>query len=161
MLKRISVWVSLTVLTATLWLTAAPGALALTAQQQLVMEAWRIVNRAYVDETFNHQNWWFVRQQALKKPLNTWEDAYGAVQAMLVGLDDPYTRFLPPDQYRSLQTSTSGELLGIGLQIAKEDIETDSRHQNKRDKTQTLHPKPQLRMSKHVTAWIFTLLVER
>jgi len=121
MLKRISVWVSLTVLTATLWLTAAPGALALTAQQQLVMEAWRIVNRAYVDETFNHQNWWFVRQQALKKPLNTWEDAYGAVQAMLVGLDDPYTRFLPPDQYRSLQTSTSGELLGIGLQIAKED----------------------------------------
>ncbi|MEO0540055.1 MAG: S41 family peptidase [Cyanobacteria bacterium P01_A01_bin.105] len=100
---------------------SVPVAWALTPQQQLVMEAWRIVNRAYIDETFNQQNWWFARQKALKRPLNGWDDAYGAIQTMLASLDDPYTRFLPPEQYQSLQTSTAGELLGVGLQIAKED----------------------------------------
>nr|WP_246564005.1 carboxyl-terminal processing protease CtpA [Leptothoe spongobia] len=89
------------------------------------MEVWRIVNRAYLDETFNHQNWWFTREKVLKRSLNTWEDAYQAAQAMLQKLDDPYTRFLPPEQYQSLQTNTSGELLGVGLQIAKDD---DNQH---------------------------------
>ncbi|MEM8610892.1 MAG: S41 family peptidase, partial [Cyanobacteria bacterium P01_H01_bin.105] len=45
--------------------------------------------------------------------------------AILQKLDDPYTRFLPPEQYQSLQTNTSGELLGVGLQIAKDD---DNQH---------------------------------
>ncbi|MGD1852934.1 MAG: carboxyl-terminal processing protease CtpA [Leptolyngbyaceae cyanobacterium] len=98
---------------------------AFTEQQKLVMEVWRIVNRAYVDETFNHQNWWFTREKFLKRSLNSWEDAYQASQAMLEKLEDPYTRFLPPEQYQSLQTNTSGELLGVGLQIAKDD---DNQH---------------------------------
>ncbi|MEM9903682.1 MAG: carboxyl-terminal processing protease CtpA [Cyanobacteria bacterium P01_D01_bin.44] len=106
--------------TAGLSLWSSP-ALAMTDQQKLVMEVWRIVNRAYVDETFNHQNWWFIRQRVLRQPLATWEAAYEAVQDMLSGLDDPYTRFLPPDQYQSLRTSTSGELLGVGLQIIKDE----------------------------------------
>ncbi len=96
-------------------------ALAFTEQQKLVMEVWRIVNRAYLDETFNHHNWWFIRNKALKHQLNTWDDAYKEAQTMLENLDDPYTRFLPPEQYQSLQTNTSGELLGVGLQIAKDD----------------------------------------
>lgn len=96
-------------------------AFAFTEQQKLVMEVWRIVNRAYLDETFNHQNWWFTREKALKHPLNTWQDAYKEAQVMLQKLDDPYTRFLPPEQYQSLQTNTSGELLGVGLQISKDD----------------------------------------
>ena len=100
---------------------ANPPALAFTEQQKLVIEVWRIVNRAYLDETFNHQNWWFTREKALKRPLNTWDDAYKEAQTMLQKLDDPYTRFLPPEQYQSLQTNTSGELLGVGLQIAKDD----------------------------------------
>ena len=37
---------------------------------------------------------------------------------MLKTLGDPFTRFLDPQQYRSLQVSTSGELTGVGLQIA-------------------------------------------
>ncbi|MEM8806316.1 MAG: carboxyl-terminal processing protease CtpA [Cyanobacteria bacterium P01_G01_bin.38] len=108
------------VATAGLGLWSSP-ALAMSDQQKLVMEVWRIVNRAYVDETFNHQNWWFIRQRVLRQPLATWDAAYGAVQDMLSGLDDPYTRFLPPDQYQSLRTSTSGELLGVGLQIIKDE----------------------------------------
>jgi carboxyl-terminal processing protease len=37
---------------------------------------------------------------------------------MLASLDEPFTRFLRPEQYRSLQVNTSGELTGVGLQIA-------------------------------------------
>lgn len=105
-----------------LWL-CGPGtsAWALTDQQQLVMEVWRIVNRSYLDESFNHQNWWFIRQRVLRQPLPDWETTYEAVQNMLASLEDPYTRFLPPQQYQSLQTNTTGELLGVGLQIAKDE----------------------------------------
>lgn len=93
-------------------------AYALTQEQKLYNEVWRIVNRSYLDETFNHQNWWFVRQKALKKPLRTREETYVAIDQMLKSLDDPFTRFLPPESYRSLQVTTSGELSGVGLQIA-------------------------------------------
>lgn len=95
--------------------------MALTNEQNLVAEVWRIVNRAYVDETFNHQNWWFTRQRTLERSLSSREETYKAIQDMLAGLDDPYTRLLPPAQYRSLQTSTAGELTGVGLQISKDE----------------------------------------
>jgi carboxyl-terminal processing protease len=98
--------------------TWAQPAQALTEEQNLLSEAWRIVDRAYVDGTFNHQNWWQVRQQALAKGLPDREATYAAIQAMLGRLDDPFTRLLKPDQYRGLQTTTSGELTGVGLQVA-------------------------------------------
>ncbi|KAF3890897.1 MULTISPECIES: carboxyl-terminal processing protease CtpA [Nostocales] len=93
-------------------------ATALTEQQKLISEAWRIVNRTYLDETFNHQNWAVVRQKALEKPIKDDQTAYTVIQKMLKSLDDPFTRFLNPEQYRSLQVNTSGELTGVGLQIA-------------------------------------------
>ncbi|WP_009633511.1 carboxyl-terminal processing protease CtpA [Synechocystis sp. PCC 7509] len=93
-------------------------AVALTKEQKLVSEAWRIVNRTYLDDTFNHQNWASVRQKVLKQPLNDQQSAFDAVQKMIATLDDPFTRFLRPEQYRSLQVNTSGELTGVGLQIA-------------------------------------------
>ncbi len=96
----------------------APSAIALTDEQKFIAEVWRVVDRAYVDDSFNHQNWWLVRQNLLKKPLANREQTYTEVQQMLASLDDPFTRLLKPDQYRSLQTNTSGELTGVGLQIA-------------------------------------------
>lgn len=97
-----------------------PAANAFTEEQRLVSEVWRIVDRAYVDDTFNHQNWWQVRQQTLRHPLENREQAYTAIQKMLASLNDPFTRLLKPEQYRSLQTNTSGELTGVGLQIAQD-----------------------------------------
>jgi carboxyl-terminal processing protease len=93
---------------------------ALTEEQRLLSEVWRIVDRAYVDDTFNHQNWWVARQKALQQPLGDREQTYTAIQKMLASLDDPFTRLLKPDQYRSLQTNTSGELTGVGLQISQD-----------------------------------------
>ncbi len=105
----------------TLWVgfcSFCQPAMALTEEQKLVSETWRIVNRTYLDETFNHQNWWLVREKILKKPIKDHQEAYVAIRNMLKTLDDPFTRFLDPEQYRSLQVNTSGELTGVGLQIA-------------------------------------------
>ncbi len=94
-----------------------PQALAFTEDQKVFLQAWRIVNQSYVDDSFNGQNWWFMRQRYLQHPFRDREDAYEAIDEMLASLDDPYTRLLRPEEYRSLQVSTSGELTGIGVQI--------------------------------------------
>lgn len=91
---------------------------AYTEEEKLLLQSWRLVNEAYIDDSFNHQNWWFVREKFLKKPLHNKEEAYQAISEMLATLDDPYTRFLSPRQYQNLQITTSGELCGIGLQIS-------------------------------------------
>jgi carboxyl-terminal processing protease len=120
-MKKLRIWVGLLLvlqLVGFCWF-ALPAS-ALTEEQQLFNEAWRIVNQAFVDETFNGQNWSLVRQKALKQPLPDREATYTAIQQMLGGLGDPFTRLLKPEQYRSLQTSTTGELTGVGLQISFE-----------------------------------------
>ena len=92
--------------------------MALTEEQKLVAQVWRIVNRNYLDDTFNHQNWAAVRQKILSTAFTDQKAAYAAIEEMLKSLNDPFTRFLDPEQYRSLQVNTSGELTGVGLQIA-------------------------------------------
>ncbi len=115
-------WLAGFAIASLLWLgLGMPSAQALTDGQKLIAEVWRIVNRAYVDDSFNHQNWWFVRQRLLRRSLNDQAAVYDAIDEMVGSLGDPYTRFLPPEQYRSLRTNTAGELTGVGLQIAKEE----------------------------------------
>ncbi|MGK7891706.1 MAG: carboxyl-terminal processing protease CtpA [Leptolyngbyaceae cyanobacterium] len=96
------------------------AAWAYSEEQQLLSEAWRIVDRAYVDSTFNNNNWWKVRQRALRQSLRDRPATYEAIQGMLALLDDPFTRLLRPRQYQSLQTDTSGELTGVGLQLVQD-----------------------------------------
>ncbi|MGL4499930.1 MAG: carboxyl-terminal processing protease CtpA [Planktothrix sp.] len=103
-----------------IWITWTNPVLALTEDQKILSESWRIINRAYVDESFNHQNWWSIREKLIRQPLKNREDTYSAIEKMLATLDDPFTRLLRPDQYRSLRVSTSGELMGVGLQIAQD-----------------------------------------
>ncbi|MEB3310785.1 MAG: S41 family peptidase [Snowella sp.] len=118
-MKQRKFW--LTLLTGLFFLLSSwgwmPDANAFTEEQKLVLQAWRLVNQSYIDDTFNHQNWWLIRQQTIKKPFHDREDAYKAIEGMLATLDEPFTRFLRPEQYRNLQVSTSGELSGVGLQI--------------------------------------------
>lgn len=88
-----------------------------TTNKHLVAEVWKIVNQAYLDDSFSHQNWWQIREDTLKGELDSQESTYKAIKDMLATLGDPFTRFLPPDQYRGLKVNTSGELSGVGLQI--------------------------------------------
>ncbi len=91
--------------------------IAARSNQNLVSEVWKIVNQAYLDDSFNHQNWWQIRENTLQGKLDSPESTYVAIKDMLANLGDPFTRFLPPDQYRGLKVNTSGELSGVGLQI--------------------------------------------
>jgi carboxyl-terminal processing protease len=42
---------------------------------------------------------------------------YAAIRGMLNTLDDPYTRFLDPEEYKSLKEENEGEFEGIGAQL--------------------------------------------
>ena len=99
------------------WCWGMPPAAAFTPEQQLVLQAWRTINQAYYDDSFNHQNWWLTRDRTLKQQIPTEEAAYQAITKMIASLDEPFTRLLRPEQYRSLQVNTAGELSGVGLQI--------------------------------------------
>ena len=96
----------------------ADSASAYTEAEKLVLQSWQLVDKSYLDDSFNNQNWWAVKKKYLNKPLATNEEAYKVIQEMLGTLGDPYTRFLPPQKYQNLQITTSGELSGIGLQIS-------------------------------------------
>jgi carboxyl-terminal processing protease len=84
-------------------------------------EAWQIVNREYVDGTFNKNNWLAVRQELLNKNYTTRQQAYDALRDALKKLNDPYTRFMDPKQYEALSNQTSGELSGVGIRLEVND----------------------------------------
>ena len=98
-----------------------PNRLNINGSQQLVDEVWQVVNRQYVDGTFNNVDWQQVRREYVSRSYNSQEDAYKAIRDMLKKLNDPYTRFLDPKAFRDLQSDTSGQLTGVGLQLAQDE----------------------------------------
>jgi carboxyl-terminal processing protease len=102
-----------------LWLGLASPAAALSDAQQIVVEAWRLVNQSYVDpQRFEAVHWKRLRQKTLERPISTSGDAYDAIDTMLAPLGDPYTRLLRPVDYGSLMANTKGTVSGVGLQLA-------------------------------------------
>lgn len=92
-------------------------AYALTDEQRLIADTWRIVDGAYIDRTFNGNDWFGLRQRYLRRQYTSREEAYDALREMLAKLGDPYTRFLTPDQYRSVSSAAEGELFGVGVEL--------------------------------------------
>ena len=80
-------------------------------------EAWQIVNREYVDGSFNKNDWQAVRTSLITPDYNTKEQAYGALRKALKLLEDPYTRFMDAKQFESLTSQTSGDLEGVGIRL--------------------------------------------
>lgn len=115
-------------LTACVTTVVALGALALpvkpglanleAAPKALIDEVWQVVDHEYVDTTFNHQDWSEVRRKYLAREYKTREAAYRGIREMLKTLADPYTRFMEPKQYESMQVETSGEFQGVGIQLS-------------------------------------------
>ncbi len=83
----------------------------------IVDEVWQKVNTDYVDKEFNQVDWQQKRQELLSKEYISKERAYQAIKASLRELGDPYTRFLTPEEYESLNARTTGELSGIGIEM--------------------------------------------
>jgi carboxyl-terminal processing protease len=80
-------------------------------------EAWQIINREYVDTTFNKVDWLASRQVLLSQEYSSTREAYAALKEQIQKLGDPYTRFMDPQQYQSLTNQTSGELSGVGVRL--------------------------------------------
>ena len=95
----------------------AGSALALTDDQSLVVDVWRLVNEGYVDPTLGGVPWRRLRQKALERPIRNRTEAYDAIDAMLEPLQDPYTRLLRPDSFTPMQAATQGTVSGVGLEL--------------------------------------------
>lgn len=85
----------------------------------LVEEVWQIVERKYIDRNFNQQDWNAVRQRYLNQSYGSYEEAYQAIREMLKLQNDPFTRFLDPVEFKTLQVSSS-DVAGIGLQLVND-----------------------------------------
>lgn len=89
--------------------------------KELIDEVWQLIDRNYVDATFNQVDWQEVRRDYLGRAYTTREEAYTAIREMLEQLGDPYTRFMDPEEFRNMQIDTSGELTGVGIQLAQDE----------------------------------------
>lgn len=89
--------------------------------KDLIDEVWQLIDRNYVDATFNQVDWEAVRSEYLERNYTDQEAAYTAIREMLEQLEDPYTRFMDPQEFRNMQIDTSGELTGVGIQISQDE----------------------------------------
>lgn len=104
---------------------ATPATAMLDGPKAVLDEAWQIVNREYVDAEFNQVDWDAVRQELLDAEYTSTESAYAALRDALGQLEDPYTRFMDPEEFEALTNQTSGELSGVGLRL-EEDRDTSA-----------------------------------
>lgn len=88
--------------------------------QSLYDRAWKLVNSKFVDQTNNEQDWsrWRHRYDSVIKDD---EDAYVAIESMVSSLNDVYTKFLNPKDFKEENESIQGSLQGIGVQIGVRD----------------------------------------
>ena len=102
-------------------LLAPSGASLISDSPKEVMDqAWQIVFRDYLDINgkYTPEKWRSLRRDVLAKTYGSPKEAYEAIRGMLAGLDDPYTRFLDPREFKEMQIDTSGELSGVGIQLS-------------------------------------------
>jgi carboxyl-terminal processing protease len=95
-----------------------PAMMAQDSPKEVVDEVWTIVQSQYVDGTFSGNDWVAVRKDFLSRKYDNRKAAYDASREMLKKLNDPYTRFMDPDEYSNMRIDTSGELSGVGIQLA-------------------------------------------
>lgn len=100
---------------------AAAAELAEDNPKAVLDEAWQLVHREYVDSTFNQTDWLEVRQRLLSRDYTSTQAAYSALRDELRRLNDPYTRFLDPQEYAEISDQTAGEVSGVGLQLQRDD----------------------------------------
>ena len=87
--------------------------------KEVIDQVWQIVYRDFLDSSGNYspESWTTLRRDLLAKSYAGTDESYEAIRGMLASLDDPYTRFLDPKEFKEMQIDTSGELTGVGIQI--------------------------------------------
>jgi len=80
----------------------AYAAAELSDEQSLIVEAWAVVQRGFVDQTFNGRDWKAVKSEYLKRKYKNMGGAREGVAEMIALLGDRYTRYLTPGAYAGL-----------------------------------------------------------
>ena len=103
-----------------LGLTGASGGAISDSPKEVIDQVWQIVYRDYLDSTgaYSDARWRQLRKDLLTKSYAGEEESYEAIKGMLASLDDPYTRFLDPKEFKEMRIDTSGELMGVGIQLS-------------------------------------------
>jgi carboxyl-terminal processing protease len=88
--------------------------------KEVIDQTWQIVFRDYLDINgkYTPEKWRSLRRQVLSKTYGSSKESYEAIRGMLASLDDPYTRFMDPREFKEMQIDTSGELSGVGIQLS-------------------------------------------
>ena len=92
----------------------------LDSPKEVIDQTWQIVFRDFLDINgqYTAEQWKELRREMLARSYATPSDAHEAIRGMLATLDDPYTRFLDPREFKEMQIDTSGELSGVGIQLS-------------------------------------------
>jgi len=88
--------------------------------KEIIDQVWQIIYRDFLDYSgkYKAEDWIKLRKEILSNKYFDNEDAYIAIKDMLTELDDPYTRFLDPKEFNEMRIDTTGELMGVGIQIS-------------------------------------------
>ena len=99
--------------------TASGGSIS-DSPKEVIDQVWQIVYRDYLDSSgdYDEKSWRQLRSKLLKKSFAGNAESYEAIRGMLASLNDPYTRFLDPKQFKEMRIDTSGELMGVGIQLS-------------------------------------------
>ena len=101
-------------------LPSASGGSISDSPKEVIDQVWQIVYRDYLDSSgdYDELSWRQLRRDLLKQSFAGSAESYEAIRGMLASLNDPYTRFLDPKQFKEMRIDTSGELMGVGIQLS-------------------------------------------
>ena len=88
--------------------------------KEIIDQVWQIIYRDFLDYSgkYKAEDWIKLRKEIMSTKYFDNDDAYIAIKDMLTELDDPYTRFLDPKEFNEMRIDTTGELMGVGIQIS-------------------------------------------
>lgn len=89
----------------------------LVTNQDIVEEAWQIVNDGFLDTSthrWSPQSWLQKKEDIIGTSLQTRSKAHDIIKRMLASLGDPYTRFLSPAEFSKMARY---DMTGIGVNL--------------------------------------------
>lgn len=83
--------------------------------KEIIDQVWQIVYRQYIDGTYNGQDWQEVRKEYLNRRYRSKQEGYAAIREMLSKLEDPFTRFMNPEEFKALQENPNTVAVGVNI----------------------------------------------
>jgi len=87
----------------------------------LFTKVWAAKEIVYEDIKTFLEVLYYVKNAFLEKDLNGKKLEYEAIRGLLKGLDDPYTRFLEPKDFKTFTEDMSGSFYGVGMRLEQKE----------------------------------------